>query len=55
MTSTSIISDVSLIDFVSAYYMQNLESVNSVCMRLITWDISLAAVRYVPTLPRLVQ
>ena len=50
----NVISDVSLTDFVSMYYMRNLVSVNSVCVRLTTWDISLAAARYVPTLPRLV-
>ena len=55
MTSTSVISDVSLTDFVSTYYMRNLVSANSVFVRLTTWDTSLAAARYVPTLPRLVR
>ena len=55
MMSTSVISNVSLTIFVNMYYTQNLVSVNSACVRLTTWDISLAAARYVPTLPRLVQ
>ena len=55
MTIMSVISDVSLTDFVSTYYTRNLVSVSSACVRLTTWAISLAAARYVPTLPRLVR